>query len=128
MGTQLCFARLVDEVIDQIDHRVGRVRIKLDRVGILISEDIAGILDDGELHSQTDPQIRDIVFAGITDRFDFTLDTAIPEAAGNVNRIAVAQERFGTLCFDLLRIYPVDRYAGIEVGTRVDQRFDKRFV
>ncbi|MNL46636.1 hypothetical protein D3C87_1693690 [compost metagenome] len=43
---------------------------------------VTRIFDYGHLHTEADPEERNIVFAHILDRGDFAFDTALAEARG----------------------------------------------
>ena len=60
-------------------------------VGVGQPAHVAGKLDAGRLHAEADAKIRDIVFAGVTDREQHAFDAALAEAARHQQPIIVDQ-------------------------------------
>ena len=52
---------------------------------IVPTDDMAGKLYDGELHTKTEAKEWNLVFTGILDSVNLTIDTAITETTGNKN-------------------------------------------
>ena len=50
---------------------------------------------DGHLHPQTDPQKRDVVFSGIADGADHSLDSPAAKSAGDQDPVYLGQDRGG---------------------------------
>ena len=112
----------------QADYRIRCFFVELGGVGIGESADIARELDRGDLHAETDAEIRDVVFAGILGGIDFALDAAITETTGNEDAIDVADDFRGDLFFHGFGIDLHDLYFGIVRGSCVDERLVNRFV
>src|SRR5215471_21207096 len=68
---------------DERDHGMRGVPVELGAMGVGKARHIARVLDDGELHAETDPQVGNTVLACIAYGFDLPLDAALPEPAGN---------------------------------------------
>ena len=64
----------------QVDDWMLGVGIHLRAVRILISEHIAGELDDHRLHTQTDAEGRDVVGTGVLDGCNLAFDASLSEA------------------------------------------------
>ena len=62
------------------DHRVGGLLVELGAVRPLHPQHVAGELDHGDLHSEADPEIRNLVLAGVLcgDRLAFDAADAEP--------------------------------------------------
>ena len=71
------------------DHWMGALGIEFDAVGIFQVADISCDFDDSKLHAKTDAKEGDFLFAGKTDRPDFSLDATLPETAGNNHTVKI---------------------------------------
>src|SRR5262249_12461770 len=67
----------------KVDHVVARRRIELCRVRPAETRDMAGELDDGALHPQTDSEVWHALLPGVADGLNLPLDPAVAEAAGD---------------------------------------------
>src|SRR6266702_437651 len=56
-------------------------RIELAGVGFLEIAHVAGVLDAGGLHSETDSEVGDVVLAGVADAVEHSGDAALAEAS-----------------------------------------------
>ncbi|SCH06300.1 Uncharacterised protein [uncultured Clostridium sp.] len=116
-------ADILDSILirHQMNHRMRGIGIQLHTVGVLISDDMAGKLHNGHLHTQAQPQERNIIFTGIADGADLTLDTAIAEAARHQNTVHIGQilRRIGVV--DQLGIHPFQIYHRVAGDTAVLQ-------
>ena len=65
------------------DNRSGRFRVKFGRVCVCHAEHVSAEFDDGQLHAETNAEIRLLVRPTPIDRCDFPLYSAITESAGN---------------------------------------------
>src|SRR5271157_100034 len=74
------FAQLVDDAV-----LAGGV--ELARIGVLQAANVAGKLDAGGLHAQTNSKIRYLLFAGVAEGVQHALDTAHAEAAGDQDAV-----------------------------------------
>lgn len=70
-------------ILHDVDDRVWSSMIHLGAVGLLPTEDVAGELDDGHLHTEADAEERNIVLTSVTSGDDLALDAAIAEARGD---------------------------------------------
>jgi hypothetical protein len=52
---------------------------------------VAGELDGGHLHAQTNAQVRNLVFAGKTGGADLAFDTAFAKSAGHQHGVKLGQ-------------------------------------
>ena len=111
----------------QVDHRMRRA-VHLGRIRIGVSEYVAGEFDYAALHSKADPEERDFLFAGVTHRFDFAFDAAVPETGRYQNAAHAFQLRGDVLFGDLFRIYVLQFHLRMVCGPGVYERFDDRFV
>ena len=77
-------------LLHQVDDRMRR-RFHFARIGVGDAQHVAGELDHGALHAQTDAEERNVVFAGITHGHDLALDAAVSEARSHQNARHLAQ-------------------------------------
>ena len=77
----------------------GVSRIELRAVRTRQSGHVARVFDDGELHAQTDAEIRNLVLAGEADRPNLPFYAALAEAARDEDRVHLLEAR-RTLAFD----------------------------
>jgi len=128
VGTDLFAACRVDKLVDQVDHRVFRLRVELLGVGIRQSQDVSGEFDNAKLHPQTDPQEHFFVFPGKADRFHLPGNTALPETSGDQDTVNTAQFFGGIFRRDRLTVDPVDLHFGTLPRSGVDEGFQEGFV
>src|SRR6266446_5678627 len=83
-----------ERAIDFVGQRGG---IKLTGVRFRKSDHVAGKLDAGRLHAETDSKVRNFVLAGISDGDQHALNATLTEAPGNQNSVVIFQLRFVTL-------------------------------
>ena len=62
---------------------MGGVRHQLDAVRFFQAQHIAGEFHDGKLHTEAQTQVGDLIFAGIADGAEHSVNTAAAEAAGH---------------------------------------------
>ena len=48
-----------------------------------------GILNHGHMHTQANAQKWNVIFSGISDGFNFAVDTSVAEATRHQNRIKI---------------------------------------
>jgi len=82
-------AELVDDAVRGRGFELGGVRA-------CQAADVAGILDTGGLHAETDAEVRNLLLAGEADSVQHALDAALSEAAGNQNAVESIQLRLIT--------------------------------
>src|SRR5690606_30633395 len=127
------FAALLDRALlvlplgDQRKHRTRGRAIELRGVRTLESGDIAGVLDDGELHPEADSEIRDGALARIADRLNLAVHAALAEAPGHQHRIHAFQAADAML-LDVCRLDELDVHAGARAQAGVIQRLGQRDV
>ena len=73
-----------------VDHRVGGGRVDLCRVGVCHAQHIPGKFNNGNLHTQADPQVGYSVGAGVAAGVDFAFYAAGAKAAGYQNAVHIA--------------------------------------
>ena len=112
----------------QTDHRMFGGLVELGGVRAFQAADVAGELDGGDLHAETDAEIRDLVLAGVLRGEDFPLGAAVAEAAGNEDAVHLADDRLRAVVLDGLGVHADDLHLGVVMGAGVDERFVDRFV
>src|SRR5215813_7239282 len=70
----------------QTDQRLRR-RTEFGGVGVLDADEVSRGLDDRHLHAKTDAEIRHVTLARELRRADFSLRTALAEAARHQNAV-----------------------------------------
>ena len=70
---------------------MGGIRLHLSGVGALQTTDIASVLNQCHVHSQTNAQEGNALLAGVPHGFDLALNTAVAKAAGHQNRIQMRE-------------------------------------
>ena len=103
-------ADILDTVLvrQKCDNRIGGVRIDLDAVGIGKTADIAGKLDDRDLHSEAQTKIRDLVLARIFCSNDHALDAAASESTRNDDSLHLSEQAVRIFLGQILGFDPVD--------------------
>ena len=126
-GTNL-FSPLFIPLGHQTDNRSAAAAGNFGGIGVFDAGQVAHGFNDGHLHSETNSQKRQIIFAGIFNRLDFALGAAGAETARNQNRTDIVQVSGGTVFFNIFRIYPFD-FDFVTVGyAAVAQSFAQRFI
>ena len=92
----------------QVDDRMLRVRIELRRVGICPAEHIPCELDDRDLHTEADAEVRNLMLTRVLCRHDHPLDSTGTETARNQDAIDPGKQRLRTGLLELLGIHPAD--------------------
>src|ERR1039458_6884013 len=64
-----------------VNHTMRRRLIELAGIGIFQPDHVARKLNAGRLHSETDPKVRNLVLAGVTNRDQHAFDAALAETA-----------------------------------------------
>src|SRR5580700_5274029 len=109
-------------VLQQTDNRVRRVFFEFCAVGSLEGADIASELDRGDLHSETQSEVRQSFFPGVFARCDFAFDTSIPESSW-YDDAGHRSERFrGIGSFQIFRVDPDNFDSAIIGRTGVSKR------
>ncbi len=101
----------------------GVALVKLGAGGSGQAADVAGELDDGDLHAEADAEEGDAVFAGILGGSDLALGAAVSEATGNEDALKAAEIEFGTSFFDALGIDADDVHLAVVGGSGVGEGF-----
>src|SRR5258705_3928097 len=76
----------------QTDHRFGG-RTEFARVRLLDAAEVARRFDDGHLHSEAHPEIRQLQLGRPLNRADFPFRAALAEAARGQNAVSLLAER-----------------------------------
>src|SRR6266404_4854493 len=109
----------------QTDDRFGG-RTEFGRVRLLDATEVARGFDDGHLHSEANPEIRQLALARELNGPDFPFGAALAEAARYQNAVHVLEKRRRILALEHLGFDPVeidlDLVGDAAVGERLDQR------
>src|SRR5205823_14816337 len=78
-------AEILDALLlgEQVDHRIRRLGIHLGRVRTVEPDDVPRELRHGDVHAETDSEVRDAALARDAAGEDLPLPSARPEAARN---------------------------------------------
>ena len=101
LAAQLPVAVGIDPFGNQRDHRVRRVGIKLRALRMLETGDVASKLNNRNLHTQANSEIRNTVRACVANCLDLALDASFAEPTRHQDCI-YALELASALTFDLL--------------------------
>lgn len=101
--------------------------IEFGRIGVFQSGDMTGEFDQGDLHAQTDAEIRHLVFSCILGGGDLAFHTALAETARNQNGI-VFRKLVCSCRFHFFGIEEIDIDLAIGMNARMPDRFDQRLV
>ena len=115
-------------VAQEANDRVDRVFIELGRVGVFHSENVAGVLDDGALHSVANPEERNVVFASDANRFDLPFEVAFAGAAREQNAVDAFERRFRLFAPDGFARNPQNPDVRVVGDAGVNERFVNRFI
>ena len=75
-----------------------RLVIDFCRIGIFIAQNITSKLNGHALHTQTDTERRDTLFACIAQSGQFSLNASRAEAGSHYDTIALPQYAIGIFC------------------------------
>jgi hypothetical protein len=90
-------------------------------VSALESEDVSRVLDDRHLEAETEAQERNVVLSTVLDGFQFPLDAAGAEAAGDDDAVGLFQPILVAI-EHLVGVDPQDVYLSPALDARVLQR------
>ena len=108
----------------EVDNTVGGVLVKLAGVRADEMRGVARVFDDGNLHAEAEPQIRDLLFAGIPGREDHALNAAVAKAARHENAVHAAELFLNVFLGECFGIHPADGDVRPYDIARVAQRLD----
>ena len=115
-------------LLEKADDGVGGAFVELGAVGIVPAADVAGELDDGDLHAEADAEEGDVVFAGVAGGGDFPLSAAVAKATGDEDALEAFEVGFGPGFFNALGIDADDLDLGVVGGSGVGEGFVDAFV
>lgn len=87
---------------------VGALRGELSGAGAFEPADIAGEFDGGDLHTEANAKIGDLILPGISCSADFSFDAPVPESSGNENTIKAGEELFILIILEIFSVDPED--------------------
>ena len=108
---------------NQSDNRVWCFWIEFRTMSLGQTQDITRVFDNGNLHTETNAEIRDIVGTRIAGCSNFALDTATAEAPGDENGIQFP-ECIDTVTFNGIRV----DFDDIDFGSCVNAGMGERFI
>ena len=109
-----------------IGHEVDDARtilIEFRGICVLKAEDMTGIFDNGNLHTEADTEIRHVVFSCIACGGNHSLDTASAETARHDDTVAFFQNLGRIFVSDLFGIDPTDIHLAAVFITGMTKRF-----
>src|ERR1043166_9518870 len=115
-------------LIQEVNHRVRRLRIEFGGVRILEFQDVTGEFDSGDLHAEAKAEGGKFLFAGILGRADFSLNAAFAKSTGNEYSTEAFQILLRPEFLDFLGLDLFDLDAAIVGDTAMNDRFVDRFV
>ena len=99
----------------KVDNLVLTQLVKLTGVCVPHTENISRVFNHGNLHTEADAKIRDILFSCIFCRQDHTLDSTTAKSSGDENTVKTSQYFIGVFCRNFFRIDPVYADMGIVI-------------
>src|SRR5258708_5146264 len=128
-------AQLVDaaQLAQLVNDSVRSGGIEFAGVGLCQATDVARVFNARGLHSQTDAEIRDLLFARIADRNQHAFDPALAKAAGHQDSVKAVELDFllqlmAFFSLQSLGFHPRDFQLEVVCRGRMDQRFFQRLV
>ncbi len=97
--------------------------VELGAGGALQVADIAGELDDGDLHAEADAEEGDAFFAGVAGGGHLPFRTTITEATGDEDALQTGEVEFGAGFFDAFGIDADDVHLAVVGGAGVREGF-----
>ena len=94
---------------------------KFTRVCICDTQYMTGVFDHGDLHSEADTKIRDVVFPRILCRQNHAFDTAVTEAAGDNDTVQIGKDMIFRFLCDGLGVDPLNVDHGVKRKTCMAQ-------
>ena len=110
-------------IIEQTNHRMRTIFIKLARMGSLQVDDVTGKFNDRTLHPQTDSEQGNTPFPGKTDCLDLTFNTPFPKTARNQNTIVCCKKPLRPFRLDLFTLNRLNANLRAMRNPRVIERF-----
>ena len=107
----------------QVNNGMGGLGRHFGGVCVGPAQHMAGKFNDGDLHAQTDAEVGQIVFPGVSGGGDHPLDAPVAEAAGHQHAAAAVQLLGHILRRNGLRIDPPDVHHRAAGGTGMEQGF-----
>ena len=98
-------------------------RVKFTGIGVRQTGNIPGILNDGDLHTKADAEIRHLLFPGVLRRKDHALNAPAAKAAGNDDAVQMGQLFAHGVLRQCLRIDPLNIHHGVQRVARMAQSF-----
>ena len=111
----------------QTDDRFGG-RTEFGRVRLLDATEVARGFDDGHLHSEANPEIRQLALARELNGPDFPFGAALAEAARYQNAVHVLEKRRRILALEHLGFDPIEIDADLVGDAAVGERLDQRLI
>ncbi len=116
------------ELAEFVDDAVRGGGVELAGVGVLEAAYIAGVLDAGGLHAETDAEVGDCLFAGVADGVEHTFDAALAEAAGYEDAVEALKLSGVVGDFEAFGFEPGDAELEVVGERAVDESFLEGFV
>src|SRR5690606_24072252 len=115
-------------LLHQGDDRILAIRVELQAVRVRQAELVAGVLNDGDLKAEAEPEVRDAALAGESHGGDLAFDAAVAEAAGDEDAVEVADGVEALRRLERLRVDAADLHRAIVGDARVGERLVDGFI
>ena len=102
-----------------MDDRVHGVRVHLDAVCVVVTENVSCIFNNRQLHAEAEAEERNLVLSCISNRCDHAFDTAVSESARYQNTVHIAQILCHVLLGYQLGIHPFQVYVCMACNSAV---------
>ena len=103
------------------------IATKLGRLRVFPTHDITCEFNHGDLHTQTDTQVRNFVFTGVLNRADLALHTTVTKTTRNQDGIDPG-EHLDTFTLNVFGVDVTDVHFGAVVNASMINRFDQRLI
>ena len=109
-------------VFHDVDDRIGRGVIHLERIGAVEVEHVARELDHRHLHAETYSEERDVVLAGMAHGIHLAVDAAMTEAGRHDDAVEAGELVGHVLGQDVFGMYQAQVELAVVIGGGVDER------
>src|SRR5437867_787160 len=116
------------QIAQLVNDGIWRVRIELGAVAVVQTAYIPRVFDHGALHSQTNPEIRDVLLASKLNGADHAGNTAFAEPPGHEQTIELPEFRRFARMLQALGFDPVNPGSKIVNQAAMNKRLTKALV
>ena len=112
----------------EVNDLMRSLRGELTGVGIRDTEHMAGIFNDGDLHTKADAEVRNVVFPRILSGQNHAFDTTVTKSTGNDDAVKATKDSVFRFFCNGLGVNPLDVYFRVKGISCMAQGFRNRQV